>query len=387
MDRVLILTSVASMLDQFNRANLAALRELGAEVHVAANFRSGNTSTTERVREYTRELDDSGVRHHQIDFARNAWNLPVNLRAYRQVATLLRAHDFRFLHCQSPIGGVVGRLAARRARTPAVYTAHGFHFFAGAPRWYWWSYYPLERWLAGCTDVLITINQEDHRIAQSFAAGAAVRLPGIGVDTAAFRPDADMRRHARDGLGLADDAVVLLTIGELNRNKNHAATLAALARLAADRVVLLICGKGDRECELRAAAQALNLGASVRFLGFRNDIRRILAAADVFVFPSRREGLPVSVMEAMAAGLPVVCSRIRGNVDLIEDGGGGLLFALGDIDGFASCIARLVRDPELRRAMSAHNVAAARNYDRQIVQHALVDLYRGMLSAVRARRN
>ena len=172
MKRVLMLASVASMIDQFNMPNIALLQKLGYEVDVACNFIEGNTCSDARVAELKQKLQDMHVHCYQIDFARNIKHMGQNMRALRQVEGLMKQNGYVFCHCHSPIGGVVARIAGHRTKTKVIYTAHGFHFYQGAPVMNWLVYYPVEKVLSRWTDVLITINHEDYaRAKKKFNAG------------------------------------------------------------------------------------------------------------------------------------------------------------------------------------------------------------------------
>lgn len=153
-------------------------------------------------------------------------------------------------------------------------------------------------------------------------------VPGVGLDLSKFNHSERSRCEKRDELGIKDSDTVLLSVGELNENKNHETVIKALAQLSGekplDSVKYLICGQGEKKDTLGKLAEELGLKDIVRFLGFRTDISEIYNAADVFVFPSFREGLSVALMEAMCCGLPVLCSNIRGNIDLIDENGGEL---------------------------------------------------------------
>ena len=164
MKRVLMLASVASMIDQFNMPNIVLLQKLGYQVDVACNFIEGNTCSDERVAELKQKLQDMHVRCCQIDFARNIKHMGQNMRALRQVEGLMKQNGYVFCHCHSPIGGVVARIAGHRTKTKVIYTAHGFHFYQGAPVMNWLVYYPVEKMLSRWTDVLITINHEDYAL-------------------------------------------------------------------------------------------------------------------------------------------------------------------------------------------------------------------------------
>ncbi len=159
--RVLMAASVASMIDQFNRENLVLLQELGYEVHVACNFREGNTCDEKRVLKLRADLRNMHIILHQWDCPRSVRNPVTCVRAYIQIKQLLARYHFDWLHCHSPVGGALARTAAYRKNVRVIYTAHGFHFYKGAPLKNWLLYYSAEKLMAYQTDVMIKVNQED----------------------------------------------------------------------------------------------------------------------------------------------------------------------------------------------------------------------------------
>lgn len=376
MKKVLMLASVASMIDQFNMVNIDILQKQGYEVHVAANFKYGNTSSQQRIEEFKKELSELGITYYHIDFARNITKIFTNIKAYKQIRNLMATNKYEFVHCHSPIGGACGRLAAHWTKTKVIYTAHGFHFYKGAPLINWLLYYPVERFLARYTDVLITINKEDYQRAQKFKAGKVVYVPGIGVDIKRFRDVLVDRDKKRNELGISNEAFVILSVGEINKNKNHEVIIRAIAKLNKPHICYIICGQGDREIYLKKLAISLGVANKVKFLGFRNDIAEIYKIADVFVFPSFREGLPVSVMEAMAAGLPIICSNIRGNTDLIENGKGGFLVGTNDIVALTRAIEQLLDNTEKRRFMGIINTETIKKFCLVNIMHKMEVLYK-----------
>ena len=301
-----------------------------------------------------------------------------NLTAYRRVKRIIREGGYDIIHCHTPVGAAVARLAARKARrngSKVIYTAHGFHFYKGAPWLNWLVYFPVEWLLSPMTDVLITINREDYeRAKRLLRAKKVVYIPGVGIDTARFRGNAEKGAALRRELGIPDEAAVLLSVGDLNKNKNHRAVLEALARMENRNLHYVVCGRGPLKEELEAFAREKGLGDRVRFVGYRNDIPAFYAMADVFVFPSFREGLSVSVMEAMASGLPIVCSRIRGNTDMVEEGVNGYLMEPGDPDSIAGALRRL-EDGGKREEISRNNLKKAEIYSLGVIAEQYRQLY------------
>lgn len=354
--KVLVLASVASMIDQFNMPNIELLQSMGYEVHVACNFLKGNTCSNEKIEQLKKRLDDIEVTYFQIDFTRSVMNLRQDYIAYKQVKKILIENKYAFIHCHSPIGGVVGRLAGHATRTKVIYTAHGFHFFKGAPLKNWLIYYPIEKFCARYTDVLITINKEDYVLAQKkMPAKKVCYVPGVGIDLSKIQNIECDRNEVRKSMGVPEDCVLLLSIGELNDNKNHQVVLKALAKLNNKNVHYAIAGRGEKKDYLMTLARELGVGAQIHLLGFRTDALQLYKASDLFVFPSFREGLSVSMMEAMACGLPIICSKIRGNVDLVADGVGGCHFVPNNDCMLANHIVKLVENKTMRNEMGITN--------------------------------
>ena len=342
MKRVLMLASVASMIDQFNMPNIALLQKLGYQVDVACNFIEGNTCSDERVAELKQKLQDMHVCCYQIDFARNIKHMGQNMKALWQVEGLMKQNTYEFCHCHSPIGGVVARIAGHRTRTKVIYTAHGFHFYQGAPVMNWLVYYPVEKMLSRWTDVLITINHEDYKLAKKkFKMKKLTYVPGIGIDTQREGLSQKEKEEKRKELGIPQDAFLITNAAEFTPNKNQKTVIEAIEQLHNPNIYFVMCGIGEKKAELEQYVKEHGLEEHIRFVGFRNDLHEILQASDCFVLSSFREGLSVALMEAMAEGLPVVCGRIRGNVDLIKDGKGGILVSPENKEDYEAAFRKL----------------------------------------------
>lgn len=402
--KVLMAVSVASMIDQFNMPNIRLLSELGYEVHVMCNFMEGNTCSGQRVRELRKTLNGMGVVCHQWDCPRSIVPAGKCLRAYRQLWKLTGQERFEWIHCQSPVGGVLARLVMRRRGIRVIYTAHGFHFYRGAPLKNWLLYYPIERLLAYWTDVLITVNKEDYCFAKrKLRASKIYYIPGVGIDTAMFaglQPQCagkSARKQFCRKYQIPQDAIVLLSVGELNRGKNHRMVIDALAALDRQDVHYLICGKGKLRRELQQYAYRLGVGDYIHLPGYQEHVEWIYQNADIFVFPSVREGMPVALMEAMAAGMPCVVSDIRGNRELIQDiaapadhkriraaaatintKSGGIRFSLKQPWQLRQGLARMIVDDRLRQACGRHNQEKIGKYDQAVVQRKMWKIYQKM---------
>jgi glycosyltransferase involved in cell wall biosynthesis len=187
-----------------------------------------------------------------------------------------------------------------------------------------------------------------------------IHLVPSGVEAARFAGATTRRPTARARLGLGDDAWVVAIVGALEERKGHDVLLDALATLPDPRLLLLIAGDGSRRDALAARVAALDLGTRVRLLGRVDDVAEVLAAADVVAMPSRQEGLGVAALEAMAAGLPVIASRVGGLPEAVVDGATGLLVPAGDVGALAAALARLAADPGRARAFGAAGATRVR---------------------------
>ena len=317
MKKFLIVAHYSRFLVQFELNDVRLLQSMGFEVHYATNYQQEDMFSGA-----IKIIQENGVILHQIDFVRSPYNIPANIKAYRQLKDLMVKEKFSGVHCHTPMAGALARLAANATHTvPVIYTAHGFHFYKGCPLKNRLIYQTAETFLARYTDAQITINREDFTAAQKFPLRGkkAYYVPGIGVDVKKISSAQVDRATKRAELGIPQDAFVFMSVGELNENKNHATVICALAKANIPNSYYLICGEGKLKQQHIELAQKLGISEKVKLLGFRTDVNEILRVSDYFVFPSFREGLSVSLMEAMAAGLPCIASRIRGNVDLLKD--------------------------------------------------------------------
>lgn len=375
MKKALMLSSVASMIDQFNMENIKILKNLGYEVHVLANFSFGNTTSDERTKEFKEELENMGIKVYNVPIPRKITAIKEMISSYKKIKKVCSENNYDILHCHSPIGGVLARFAFKDFRKKGgklIYTAHGFHFFKGAPIKNWIIFYPIEKFCSRYTDCLITINKEDYKRAKNFKAKEVKYVPGIGIDTKKIK-DIKKNRKILNEFNIKDE-VVLVSVGELSNRKNHKVILKALEKVKGN-FKYIICGQGAKKEELIKLSKELNLQEKVEFLGYRQDVKEILKASDIFCFPSKQEGLPVALMEAMASGLPVICSDIRGNKDLIEDKKGGYLLKSYDVDEYSIKIQELIENKVLREEMGNFNLEKIKDFDRKKVNTIMEEIY------------
>ncbi|EMG1491311.1 glycosyltransferase family 1 protein [Enterococcus faecium] len=343
MKRVLIVASVASMIDQFNMENIKLLLSLGYKVEVAANFENPGNMSVQKKELLTAKLKQMRVKIHQIDFSRNMKQVKNHLIAYKQLKKVVADNKIDIIHCHSPIGGAISRLVGKTNNVKVIYTAHGFHFYKGAPLINWMLYFPIEYYLSKYTDQLIVINQEDYvRARKLFPIKNVHLVHGVGVDIKKIENIEIDRQQKKLELKILNEQIVLLSIGELNDNKNHELVIDCLKDFNNVNFKYLICGDGVLKEKLQAKIKQYDLEDKVELLGYRTDILELLKICDFFIFPSKREGLPVSIMEAMACRVPVIGSKIRGNSDLIQDNINGFLFSLDDRKEFIQIITKFL---------------------------------------------
>lgn len=320
MKKMLMVASVPSMIGQFNMDNISVLQELGYKVCVACDFKDRSVWDEERTSKFKGELRKKGIRYYQMDFSRSPFNIQKNIAAYKQMYSLVRKERFDLVHCHTPVASAIARVVAHKLHVKTIYTAHGFHFYKGASWKSWMFFYPVEKFLSHWTDVLITINKEDYqRAKKNFCAKKVVYVPGVGVDTDKFHSfliDTDAKRRE---LGVSNTDIMFLSVGELSHRKNHEVVIRAIKELNNPDIKYFICGKGELEGYLINLIKESGLESQVKLPGYRTDVSELCQAADLFVFPSRQEGLPVALMEAIACQTPVLCSNIRGNTDLVKD--------------------------------------------------------------------
>ncbi|MDQ0917487.1 glycosyltransferase family 4 protein [Paenibacillus sp. V4I5] len=341
--KVLLCATVDYHFKAFHLPYMKWFKEQGWEVHIAANG----------------DMDLPYVdAKFNIPIQRSPFKL-INMKAYTELKSIIDENKYDIIHCHTPMGGVLARLAARDARksgTKVIYTAHGFHFCQGAPIVPWLVYYPLEKILSYFTDCLITINEEDYQLAvkRRFRASRIEHVHGVGVNTERFRPAYDShKRELKLTTGYHPDDILLFYAAEFNQNKNQQLLLHALASVkdGVPNVKLLLAGEGPLKEQCQDLAKKLGIEDQVDFLGYRNDIDRLLPMCDIAVASSLREGLPVNIMEAMACGLPIIASENRGHRELVQNEHNGWITAPNDREAMAEKIKLLVQNKELRERL------------------------------------
>lgn len=364
--KVLIVASVVSFIEWFNKENVEYLRkDKQCELHIACNFDYMDDTDEERTRAYIKKISNEDVVLHNIHFARSPF-CSTNIRCYKELKHIIDSEHFDLIHVHTPTVSILTRIAARKARkhgTIVMYTCHGFHFHNAAPKKNWLLYYPVERFLSRYCDYIVTINKEDYQRAQTFHAPNVRYIPGVGVDLKRIFECQVDRESYKQSIGIPNDGVLLLSIGEMINRKNHKVIVRALAKVNNPNLYYAICGKGPLKDYLQNLARELGVADRILFLGFRKDIPELCNTADISAFPSKIEGLGLAGIEAMAAGVPLVSSNVHGILDYVIDGETGYAIAPSDVDGFAKAISTLASDKRLREKMKPACIEAVQPFD------------------------
>lgn len=371
--KVLLTATVQSHICQFHRPLVEVLHAHGCEVHVAAR---------------NNLAEKNGLK---LDFVDRVFDIPFsrspksrdNIKAGKLLRQIIDEGGYDVIHCNTPMGGIVTRLAAKRARkngASLLYTAHGFHFYKGAPKKNWMVYYPIEKYFSRKNDTLITITHEDYRLAKKKFHCRVEHIHGVGVDEKRYFPvdDAEKQRLRRE-MGFGENRKLLLCVGELLPNKNQKMAIHAMRRITEryPDAVLFIAGNGPEKNNLEAEIKACGMEKNVKMLGYCTHLQDYQHIVDVLVACSYREGLPLNLVEAMLSANPVVASVNRGHRELIKDGKNGFLVQPNDADAMAEKVLSLFDDPAKAAGMCENAHAFAMDYCFTSVKRELEVIYFG----------
>lgn len=321
--KVLFTATVDSHILHFHIPYLKLFKDKGYEVHVATNG--------------DEQIPYCDVKH-KVSFERNPFKIN-NLKAIKQLKNIINEEKFDIIHCHTPMGSVVTRIAAKKARksygTRVIYTAHGFHFYKGAPLLNWIMFYPVEKHLSRVTDDLILINNEDYELAlKKFHAKRTHYVPGVGVDSEKFNFEMteEEKEKLRNEIGIKKDDKVLIYVAELSKRKNQIMAINAMKELVKEnsKYKLLLVGKDSLNGKYQQIVKELKLEDNIKFLGYRKDVPKIMKISNIYISTSVQEGLPVNLIEATMCGLPIVVTDCRGNRDVVKEIKNGKIVLMKD---------------------------------------------------------
>lgn len=341
--KALFVATVQSHIAQFHLKAIELLKENGYEVHVAAR-----NNLAEKNGLQLKNVD----KVFDVPFQRSPFS-GANIQAYRKLKNIIVDGKYDIIHCNTPVGGILTRLAARKEEGKVFYTAHGFHFYKGAPLLNWLIYYPIEKVMAHFTDKLVVINEEDYDLAKTKFKCPVYRIHGTGINAEKYKSVSESEiRELRQKLGLQNKIIILCT-GELNKNKNQSTIVNAMRTVVASvpNAVLLFAGNGPEKDNLNHLIIELGLKRNIKLIGYRTDLEKFVNMADIVASASLREGLGLNIIEAMYCRKPVIATDNRGHRELITEGENGYLVSPENSNEFAEKIIDLCMDPEKRETM------------------------------------
>lgn len=366
MGKVLFTAHVDQHLKHFHEPFLKWFKDNNYTVHTASN---GN----EEVNYVDHKFD--------VNFSRNPFSID-NITALVQLKNIIQNNDYEIIHCHTPVGGLITRIAAFMfsKNTKVIYTAHGFHFFVGAKKYYWILFYPIEKLLSYFTDTLITINEEDFLIAsKKFKAKSVIKVNGVGVNLKKFSViNKEEKMNIKNKMGFDNNDFLLIYVAELSKRKNQEFLIKAFQKLLEidSTIKLLLVGKGESESEIKRYIIENEMENNIFLMGYRRDINILMNISDVAVSSSKQEGLPVNILEAMACGLPVIASDCRGNKDLIENKKNGYTFNLDSKNEFIEKVVQLKNDKTIREKMSRSNLLVIQRYSTDSIVNKMSTVYK-----------
>ena len=345
--KILIVTSVWGFLAKFGKEDTRILQELGYEVHYASNKNNPIYQFPENV------YEEINVIFHDIDIWQSPFGITHNARAVKQIRELIQRENISAIHCHTPSGGLVGRLAGIGLPVHMIYTVHGFHFYKGAGKIHNLIYQTIETFLSCFTDVIVTVNREDYEAAgKMHQKKGTYQIPGVGLDREYFHETSlEQKKEARKQLDV-ENKFFILSVGELRENKNPEVIIRAIALLKDKGIDITnfrygLLGAGKQELELRKLAEEKGLSKNVIFYGYQTDVRPYLKAADILAFPTIREGLGMAALEAMAMGVPVLAADNRGTREFMIDKENGYVCRKNAPGEYAELILKMYQEQTL----------------------------------------
>lgn len=372
MKKVLFTATVDSHILQFHMPYIQWFKDLGYEVHVASN---GTNKMSNVDRKFNVPFERQPIKA-------NCWE------AYKVLRELVKQNHYEIVHCHTPMGAVLTRLACMRLKktdeVKVLYTAHGFHFYKGAPLINWALYYPIEKWLSRYTDCLITMNEEDFSAAvnHKFKSEKIAFVHGVGVDIERFKPRSEqMKELLRKEYGFNITDFILIYVAELTPRKHQDLLIEMMKKLTIKipEVKLLLVGNGELEKQYKQIVKESKLSDHIFFLGYRQDVHRLMGLSDLAVSASRQEGLPVNVMEAMATGLPLVVTDCRGNRDLVKNTINGYVVGMDDAEEFTKMVELLYSSSELREKFGHRSLSIMNAYSLHSTMSEMHPIYMGYM--------
>lgn len=383
MKRALIVATVFKFLN-FEKSDIEILISMGYEVHTATNMQEAGWLRDDGT------FNEIDIQKHQIDFGRSPFSKK-SLKAYNELKQLIKKYHFDVIHCHTPVAAAIARMAARNARKQGayvVYTCHGFHFNQKSRKKDWLLYYPIERFLAHYTDMIIAINKEDRCVLSNFKVKRKGYIPGVGIDTNYISGLTVSRKEMLEPLGIPNDAFVILTIGELSSRKNQQVIINALGKINDKNIYYILCGAGEKLDDYSAITKELGINENVIFVGQlpHDRVMKLAHIVNLGAIPSTIEGLGLAGIEILAAGTPLVGSDIQGIKDYLIDGTTGISCDPYDVDAFAEAILKMKNNHEYYEICRNNAFSMAQKFDIEKSRKCMKKYYEEMEQEIEKRR-
>jgi glycosyltransferase EpsD len=323
---------------------------------------------------------------YDVDIQRSPFSLK-NIKAYKELKYIIDKGNYDIIHVHTPMGAALGRLAsisARKNGSKVIYTAHGFHFFKGAPLKNWLIFYPVELLLSTYTDALVTINNEDYErsLKLHLAHNNVFHIDGVGVNLNRFKPLSVQERIAiRKSLAINDSDFVILYIAQFIKRKNHSFIIKCIPDIVKriPNAKFVFAGAGETYETSKYLASQLGVGQYTMFLGGRSDIPNLCGMADVHLSASTQEGLAIGNIEAMACGCSLVLSNIRGHKEVCISGRNGDLFNLNSSSELVECLVKISSNKEKQASYFRNNIDDVKKFSIDIAINKMAKIYTSLI--------
>jgi len=355
--KVLFVATVASHIKGFHEPYLKLLHDNGYKTYVASKDNLNDNDTINYCDKFI-----------EIPIERSPYKLS-NIKAIKELKKIINEEKFDIVHCHTPMGSVVARIATKEARkkygTRVIYTCHGFHFYKGAPKLNWFLFYPIEKFLSKYNDTLVTINKEDYELARNKfkkRCSDIHYLPGIGVDSSKFILNMDQKEkdNLRKKLNISDTDFIIIYPARLCYDKNQSLLLQFMKKIDNNNIILLLPGRDEYKGNYQKYVKDNNI-KNVLFLGERNDISKLLKISDLLIASSIREGFGINLVEALTCEIPVIAVNNRGHREIIKDGTNGFIIK-NSIDDLINKFNLMYNNKDLYKKIKLNCVKSVEKY-------------------------
>jgi glycosyltransferase involved in cell wall biosynthesis len=355
--KILYVTTLSRTINMFLLPHIEMLISEGNVVDCACSIEYGAE----------KDLKKKGIKVYDVPFRRNPFHFK-NYIAYKKILKICKENNYDIIHVHTPVAAFVARAALRkRKKIRIIYTAHGLHFYKGAPVINWILYYPLERIAAHWTDCIVAINSEDLNRLKSFNLrnhGKTQLIHGVGIEKDVYEVCNFDSNKYKLSFGLKQNDFTVLILAEINKNKNQMQIIKAmkLLKVKYPEIKILLAGEGQLYSKLIKKTHKLQLDDNILFLGLRSDVKELLNVCDCVALFSKREGLGKCLLEGMISGKPLLATNTRGAKELIENGRNGFLVRFNDYKSTALLLEKLYLSSSLREEFGIYSQKKVSNY-------------------------